>query len=81
MAYAPDGATLASSGCDGTVRIWDVRTGQQLQQLTGHTGPVLSVAYAPDGATLASGGATAPCGSGMPAPASSCTSSPATPAR
>ena len=56
VAYAPDGATLASGGDDGTVRIWDARTGQQQYELTGHTGPVSSVAYAPDGATLASGG-------------------------
>ena len=41
---------------------------------------MLSVAYAPDGATLATGGDTAPSGSGMPAPASSSGSSPATPA-
>ena len=56
VAYAPDGATLATGGGDGTVRIWDARTGQQQHQLTGHTGPVWSVAYAPDGATLATGG-------------------------
>jgi len=34
VAYAPDSAT--GGGEDGTVRIWDTRTGQQ--QLTGHTG-------------------------------------------
>ena len=56
VAYAPDGATLATGGDDGTVRIWDARTGQQQHQLTGHTGPVTAVAYAPDGATLATGG-------------------------
>ena len=57
VAYALDGATLATvGGDDNTVRIWDTRTGQQQHQLTGHTGPVRSVAYAPDGATLATGG-------------------------
>jgi eukaryotic-like serine/threonine-protein kinase len=56
MAYAPDGLSLASGGDDGTVRIWDTRTGQQQHQLTGHTGPVTAVAYAPDGLTLASSG-------------------------
>ena len=55
VAYAPDGATLASGGEDGAVRIWDTRTGQQ-HELTGHTGQVNAVAYAPDGATLATGG-------------------------
>jgi len=38
VAYAPDGATLVTGGDDGTVRIWDARTGQQQHQLTGHTG-------------------------------------------
>jgi WD40 repeat protein len=59
VAYAPDGATLASGGDDGVVRIWDAHTGQQLQQLqqlTAPPGKVDSLAYAPDGATLASGG-------------------------
>ncbi len=65
VAYAPDRATLATGGSDGTVRIWDARTGQQQHQLTGHTGGVRSVAYAPDGATLATG------------PAETCTGDPA----
>ena len=56
MAYAPDGATLATGGGDRTVRIWDARTGQQQHEFAGHTGWVLAVAYAPDGATLATGG-------------------------
>ena len=82
VAYAPDGATLATGGDDGTVRIWDARTGQQQHQLTGHTGPVYVGGLRPrrrhPGLPAA---ATARCGSGMPAPASSSTSSPATPAR
>jgi WD domain, G-beta repeat/KAP family P-loop domain len=58
VAYAPDGAALATGGDDRTARIWDARTGQQQHQLTGHTGSVRSVAYAPDGATLATAGDT-----------------------
>ena len=38
VAVAPDGSWLASGGWDGTVRIWDVATGQQRAVLTGHTG-------------------------------------------
>ncbi|WP_374582940.1 WD40 repeat domain-containing protein, partial [Frankia sp. CiP3] len=36
--------------------LWEVATGRQLRELTGHHGAVSSVAFSPDGATLASGG-------------------------
>jgi WD40 repeat protein len=29
VAYAPDGATLATGGGDGTVQIWDISIGQR----------------------------------------------------
>jgi hypothetical protein len=55
VAFSPDGTILASGGQDGTVRTWDVQTGEQRAQLTGHTRPVTSVAFSPDGTILASG--------------------------
>ncbi len=54
VAFSPDGGMLATASFDGTVRLWDPATGQQLgQPLTGHTGWVRGVAFSPDGGMLA----------------------------
>ena len=55
LAYAPDGAQLASGSGDKTVRLWDPRGEKPPQRLDGHTDSVRCLAYAPDGAQLASG--------------------------
>jgi len=56
LVVAPDGSWLASGGRDGTVRLWDVATGQVRVSLSGHAGQVTAVAVAPDGSWLATGG-------------------------
>jgi WD40 repeat protein len=55
VAFSSDGSTLASGSFDNTIKLWDVKTGKELQTLTGHSYSVTSVAFSSDGSTLASG--------------------------
>ena len=55
MAFSPDGNRLVSSSEDGTIKIWDAQTGQQLLTLKGHVAWVWSVAFSPDGKRIVSG--------------------------
>src|SRR5437588_554658 len=51
VAFSPDGKTLASSGLDMTVRLWEVGTGKERSALKGHTNFIHSVCFSPDGKT------------------------------
>ncbi len=54
IALSADDQTLACSGENGSLLLWDVRTGQLLKKLIGHVGHVLGVAFQPQGTLLAS---------------------------
>jgi WD40 repeat protein len=55
LAFSRDGKVLASGSEDGSVKIWDMATRQELATLNGHTGKVSAVAFSSDGKILASG--------------------------
>lgn len=57
VAFSSDGKLVATSGHDGTVRLWNVATQEQLgDPMTGHVGSVYTVTFSPDGKSLASVG-------------------------
>jgi WD40 repeat protein/serine/threonine protein kinase/Flp pilus assembly protein TadD len=56
VAYSPDGRRIASAHDDGSIVLWDARTGQEIRSLTGHLGGVTSVTFDDDGGRLISGG-------------------------
>jgi WD40 repeat protein len=55
FAVSPDGTLLATSGLDGRVKIWDVRSGRELDTLHGQLIGFFSLAFSPDGSRLAAG--------------------------
>ena len=56
VAVSADGRRAVSGGCDGTVRVWDLDTGEPPHALTGHDGLVRAVAVSADGRRAVSGG-------------------------
>ncbi|MDB4353274.1 hypothetical protein N9Z64_00940 [bacterium] len=57
LAFSPDGRVLASSAADKTIRLLDLRRGELIRSLEGHTHHVLAVAWQDDGQTIASASA------------------------
>ncbi|KAK3044546.1 hypothetical protein LTS18_000982, partial [Coniosporium uncinatum] len=56
VAVDPAGEVVAAGSLDSfDIHIWSVQTGQLLDQLSGHEGPISSLAFAPNGGVLVSG--------------------------
>jgi WD40 repeat protein len=55
-AVSPDGSMLATASSDGTAKLWDPMTGEELSTLVGHTGGVDRCAFGPDASLLVTGG-------------------------
>lgn len=58
-AVAPDGRTVAVSGFDGTIYLWDLLADAERYRFS-HPGPVHDLAFSPDGRTLAAASRAAP---------------------
>lgn len=56
VAVSPDGGTLATSGYDGVIHLWEAATGKHIRAMVGHTSYVHGLAWSPDGTILASAG-------------------------
>lgn len=56
LAVDPSGEVVCAGSMDSfDIHIWSVQTGQLLDQLSGHEGPVSSLAFSPNGDVLVSG--------------------------
>ena len=56
VAFSPNGGTLASGDDSGTIRFWDVDTGELLKTVETEADTIDSVVYSPDGKMLVSTG-------------------------
>ncbi len=55
VAISPDGKTIASSGDDRKIKLWNLATGKPISSLNAYSGQVNAVVISPDGKTLVSG--------------------------
>lgn len=56
VAFSPDGSLVATGSRDGTVRLWNESSGEEVRRLEGHGNSVFTVAFSANGEYVASGG-------------------------
>ena len=50
--FSPDGTSIVTASIDGTARLWDATTGQEIVALRGHNSWLRSAAFSPDGTRI-----------------------------
>jgi len=45
IAFSPSLSILATGGVDGSIALWDIKTGFRLGHVVGHSGPILSLRF------------------------------------
>jgi WD40 repeat protein len=55
FAFSPDGKMLATTGKEGSVRLWETATWKVIRRWEEPAGPIWSLTFSPDGRTLALG--------------------------
>jgi WD40 repeat protein len=54
--WSPDGMLIVTASDDGTARIWDAHSGEELRVLSGHSGGVNHATWSPDGKQILTAG-------------------------
>ncbi|TIA09833.1 hypothetical protein D6C80_08407 [Aureobasidium pullulans] len=54
VAFSHTGQSVASASADKTIRLWDTKTGKEVQKLEGHDEPVRTVTFSHDDQLVAS---------------------------
>jgi WD40 repeat protein len=50
--FSPNGTCILTASSDGTARVWDAASAQEIAVLQGHEGPLLNALFSPDGARV-----------------------------
>jgi WD40 repeat protein len=54
VVITPDGRRAVSASADGTLKVWDLESGEELRTLAGHTDRINELAVTPDGRRVVS---------------------------